>query len=312
MLSVFKSVIFLTSLLLTLSACNDSSQLAAGKKSDSTDDEDEKADEPVPVSGAYLTCDWLEQDTGESALIGCAVMTSEGNAFDRTNRDFSLGLYNNDDSKADMKAADASEDSRWHKLARLPASHKNTGYLKMTVKKSDSLEGSYRLNTVDIASNVSLGNHSDGEEPIPLENSEGLALKSITSNLQWDGGLAGLALSKIDAKDFCDNGGKLRTTLSPNSAIAVGIADGLFNSSTTNTNSTISDIAIPLKSTTCFSTFKEMGSSGKEFAHQNADGSCLLLRSGNTIHVISKQKANLPEMTLENLRQFAAKKACIN
>lgn len=298
---------------LASTACNDSSQLVAGKKSDAKEQDDEKdeADQPVPVSGAYLSCDWLEPETNDSILIGCAAMNSDGQAFDRTNRNFSLSLYNDDGSSAPLTAADASEDSPWHKLARLPGSHKGTGYLKMATKKSGIFEGSLRLNTVEIGSNVSVGNQLEGE-PIPLVISDGLALQTITSNLQWDAGAAGLALSLVNAKDYCDAGGKLRSEMSSSSSVAVAIADGLLNAATTNTTSTIADISIALKSDTCFSRFKERNSSGKEFAHQNSDGSCFLLRSGNKIHVISVPKAANPDMTLENLRKFAGKKQCVN
>lgn len=307
---VHRNFLLLSTCLFTLTGCNDSSQLSGGKKSDSKDEEDEQADEPVSVSGAYLTCDWLEPDTGDSVLIGCAVMQSNGEVFDRTNRNFALVLHNADDSKSDMNAVDASEDSSWHKLARLPASHKSTGYLKMSVKTSSKFEGSFRLNTVDIGSNISFGNQLEGES-IPLSDTEGLALQEITSNLQWDGGAAGLALALVNAKDYCDEGGKLRATFSPSSALSVGIADGLLKGTTTNTKSTISDVSIPLKSATCFTRFKERDASDKEFAHQNSDASCLLLRSGNTIHVISVPKAHNPDMNLENLRKFAAKKECM-
>ncbi len=292
-------------LLLTASfSCNDSSSLS-GKDKKSDDKEDDEADTPVEVSGSFL-CDWIDEPIeGEEAVIGCAITGKDGEALDRKDRSFELTLHNSDNTAVDMITTDSPVESDWHKLAKLPATHHDTGYLKMIMKKENVQEGSFNLNTFDIGKSISLGNQAEYEET----SGGGGTLSSITTHGQWVDTFKGNMHIKMS--DFCETNGTIRTSLSVESEMMVALADELLKTSTTNKNITVKSTPISNKSDVCFVEFREMGGSRK-IAHENKQQTCFYLHTGSNLHIISVKKAvdENPDFNFENLKKFARSKAC--
>jgi len=273
------------------------------------DDEEEIADEPVSVSGAYLTCDWIDpeqKDSGATASIGCAVEDQNGNAFDRDQRNFALTLHGDDDTRVAMTTSEAPAGSRWHQLAELPRTHRTIGYVKMIVKKGNAFEGSFTQKTADIGTNTSLGNVLEGV-PIPLGETDSIVLKSITVHSSWEYPPLLFALG-FSADDFCDADGNLKTDLSETTVDSIDIANNKYKTKFATKN-TIADTVVRLGGGKCFHQF-EMIKSGKEFVHQISGGKCFVLDSGKVIHTISVGKDPNPNLTLGNLLQFATRQQC--
>ncbi len=292
--------------LLTASfSCNDSSSLSSkDKKSD--DKEDDDADTPVEVSGSFLTCDWVDEPTeGKEAVIGCAVTGKDGEALDRKDRSFDLTLHNNDNTAVDMVTTDSPAESDWHKLAKLPATHHDTGYLKMAMKKEGVQEGSFILNTFNIGKSIRQGNQAEYDE---TSGDEG-TLTSITTHGQWADKLR--ANVSIKMSDFCEANGTVRSSLTMESEVMVTLADEFLKTSTANKNITVKDTAISNKSDACFVEFREMGGS-KKIVHENKQQTCFYLNTGSNLHIISVKKAvdENPAFNFENLKKFASSKAC--
>lgn len=311
----FKSSISLVAiplLLLAFAGCNESSSLSSKDKKNppEEDNEDEQADTPVEVSGSFLTsplmCDWIgDPSQGEDTVAGCAVVDKNGETLDRTDRTFGLSLHNTDNSNVDMVSTDSPNDSEWHKLAKIPASHLETGYLKMTMTKGGAHEGTFKLNTSDIGKSIGLGNHAEGTEYEGGESS----LTSITTHGQWIDKFKGNMSLKMS--DFCETDGNLRTQLTIESDLMVTLADELLQTKTTNKNIVIKETKISASSSACFVQFRELGGR-KEIAHKNSQATCFYLHTGPNLHIISVKKAQAenPDFNLDNLRKFASAKAC--
>jgi hypothetical protein len=309
----FKLLARLTIALLLLfgfASCNDSSSLSSKdrKNPPPEDKEDEDANTPVEVSGAFLTCDWIGDPVdGEDTVVGCAVVDKNGKSLEKTNRSFDLTLHNSDDKAVDMVSSNAPAGSDWQKLAKLPASNRENGYLKMKTTKNGSAEGNFKLNTYDIGKSISLGNQVDDTE----EEEQGTSiLTSIPTHGQWRDNLN--ASFNLDTEDFCEKNGEVRPKLSLKSEMIVALADHLLNTSTTNLNIKKGNLPpVDASSQICFVPFTKQGGA-KEIAQQNDEKTCFFLHTGTTLHIIevNKARAKNPDFNFDNLKKFASSKPC--
>lgn len=297
-----------------LIGCSDTSFKSDDKKGDgkSIHDEDDQADEPVQVSGAYLTCDWIEdkkEDPGESTLIGCGVYDKTGTIFPKKGRDYQLSLHSQDGAKVSMKTSDAGENESFHRYAKLPSEFNNSGYLKMTVRKASSKQGEYLLSTVDIGSSIGLGNEGQG-----YDYNDDISISEVTSHAQWSAGPFGF-IDKIRTSDFCKSG-KITSELGNTSQAMIAAASilsmGSVNTPTTKVSSASKTFSKD-ENEGCFVKFKSDTDGSKQYAHKSEDGSCLFLRfapskstSSDVLHIV---KVGSTDLALESLRAFAASKA---
>jgi hypothetical protein len=299
-------------LLLAFASCNDSSTLSSNDRKnppkEDKEDEDEDADTPVEVSGAYLTCDWVgEPAEGEDTVIGCTVLRKDGKVLDKRNRTFDLTLHDSDDKRVDMVSTDAPANSNWHKLAKLPASNREKGYLKMNTSIDGATEGDFRLNTSDIGKSISLGNQAEDVEEVSQETS---ILTSIPTHGQWKDNFKTNFTLNMD--DFCEHDGEVRSKLAMESEVMVFVADEIFKTSTTNMNITKGNFPpVTASSPICFVPFKMKGGAN-EIAHQNDSKTCFFLHTGTTLHVMNVKNAQEKnsDFNLENLKKFASSKPC--
>jgi hypothetical protein len=311
-MAIWKTLVKATtlSIVVMLTSCNDTSSLSSKdkKSTEKEDDENEEANVPVEVSGAFLTCDWAgEPSQSEDTLIGCAVNGKDGEPLDRQDRTFTLSLHDKDDTQVPMVTKDSSANTDWHTVAELPSSHRESGYLKMTVRKKQIIERTLILNTYDIGKSVSLGNFAD-EESTSTTSTES-PLTRITTHSYWENNLK--AIFHINLSDFCDSNGELRTTLSTGSDLAVSAVELLTKEKPVNTNIIVRPTAIAADSSTCFIPFKEMGGSRK-LVHENSQKTCFYLHTANALHMINVPKGTEenPELNFDSLTRFASSKVC--
>lgn len=311
---LYLSKIWLATAALALTACSDGALLSGGSKDDTksaTDDEDDAADEPVPVSGSFLTCERTEAqktEPGETTMIGCAVIDKNGKAFPRQGYDFQLALFVDDKQKS-MITADPPASSEFHRTAQLPSEYNETGYLEMTAKKDGKQIGSWQLDTIDIVSAGELGQPGassiiEGETPLS-------SLKSVTRDGLWNGGIGGWVGGFVIDNNFC-NSGVVRKNIGQSYVDLIeknGYDD--VGTSIDPTPVTTNLKAAPGEPNTCFLQFN-MNFKGDDWAHESKDKKCMFLRSGHQLYIFSKITAKDSNFTLENLKKFAEAKKCVS
>jgi hypothetical protein len=298
-----------------LTACSDGALMSGGKGDSKSkkDEEDEGADEPVPVSGSYLTCDWMEDqktEPGQTTTIGCTVNDKDGNAFPRDGYNYQLSLFDDSKKQVDMATTDTQASSRFHKTALLPSEYNSTGYLLMTMRQGNEPVDKWTIATTDIGTNVGLGKETEGTASVVTADiASTIPLKSVTRHGFWNGENGGFSLDRnVLSSAFCDKGGKVRTTISDEWKKLIKDSYGISTSIDT-TESTTHLITGPGETNTCFAEFS-VDFKGTDWAHASGDGQCFFLSSGHHLYIYSKPKIDDPNFTLENLKKFAEARKC--
>lgn len=308
-----KTLLFIAAF--ALNACSDGALMTGGKGDSKSkkDEEDEGSDEPVPVSGSYLTCDWMEDqktEPGQTTMIGCTVNDKDGNAFPRDGYNYQLSLFDDSKKQVAMVTADTQATSEFHKTALLPSEYNSTGQLLMTMRRESETIDKWTISTTDIGSNVGLGQEASGTAgEITPDIANSIPLKSVTRHGHWDGSNGGFGLARnIFSAAFCDTGGVVRSTLSDEAK--KWIKDDYGISTTIDTKEQTTKLVTgPGEVNTCFSEFN-VDLKGTDWAHASTDGKCLFLSSGHELYIFSKPKISDPNFTLENLKKFAEARKC--
>lgn len=115
-------------------ACGGSSGLTSeGKKASapkaSVDDEDETADQPVEVAGAFL-----DDGSGETSRVGVAIYENGKKKPGVNPADVSVKLMESDGSSTDVPVERMPEDSPWHLTATVPSSSRKSGELNVQLQ----------------------------------------------------------------------------------------------------------------------------------------------------------------------------------